>query len=152
MARLDKVKNLTGLAEWYAGNQRLRGLVNLVIVGESRAAAWQPLVSFPGVHVPSLLCILRRRHVVSACTQRAACHVPTTAHRALLPSSSGGVIDPAATMDREEAAECEHMHELVEKYKMHGTFRWIVAQASGCMCSFGATPSLFAGCVAAPVP
>ncbi|PSC73946.1 sucrose synthase [Micractinium conductrix] len=72
MARLDKVKNLTGLAEWYAGNQRLRGLVNLVIVG--------------------------------------------------------GVIDPAATMDREEAAECEHMHELVEKYKMHGTFRWIVAQ------------------------
>lgn len=33
MARLDKVKNLTGLAEWYAGNERLRGLANLVIVG-----------------------------------------------------------------------------------------------------------------------
>lgn len=34
MARLDKVKNLTGLAEWYGSNERLRGLVNLVIVGE----------------------------------------------------------------------------------------------------------------------
>lgn len=33
MARLDKVKNLTGLAEWYGSNKRLRGLVNLVIVG-----------------------------------------------------------------------------------------------------------------------
>lgn len=34
MARLDKVKNLTGLAEWYASSPRLRSLVNLVIVGE----------------------------------------------------------------------------------------------------------------------
>ncbi|GAQ80888.1 sucrose synthase [Klebsormidium nitens] len=33
MARLDRVKNLTGLVEWYAKNERLRGLVNLVIVG-----------------------------------------------------------------------------------------------------------------------
>eukprot|EP00887_Chlorella_sp_A99_P005770 scaffold1.g5770.t1 len=33
MARLDKVKNLTGLASWYGANERLRGLVNLVIVG-----------------------------------------------------------------------------------------------------------------------
>jgi hypothetical protein len=33
MARLDKVKNLTGLAEWYGQNERLRKLVNLVIVG-----------------------------------------------------------------------------------------------------------------------
>ena len=33
MARLDRVKNLSGLAEWFAGNQRLRKLVNLVIVG-----------------------------------------------------------------------------------------------------------------------
>lgn len=38
MARLDKVKNLTGLAEWYASNSRLRSLVNLVIVGERRGA------------------------------------------------------------------------------------------------------------------
>ena len=33
MARLDRVKNLTGLVEWYASNPRLRNLVNLVIVG-----------------------------------------------------------------------------------------------------------------------
>lgn len=38
MARLDKVKNLTGLAAWYGANPRLRGLVNLVIVGGWRAA------------------------------------------------------------------------------------------------------------------
>lgn len=37
MARLDKVKNLTGLAEWYAGSERLQGLANLVIVGEAGA-------------------------------------------------------------------------------------------------------------------
>lgn len=36
MARLDKIKNLTGLAEWYGASERLRGLVNLVIVGEQR--------------------------------------------------------------------------------------------------------------------
>lgn len=33
MARLDIVKNLTGLTEWYGKNMRLRELVNLVIVG-----------------------------------------------------------------------------------------------------------------------
>ncbi|KAL2334329.1 hypothetical protein Fmac_015542 [Flemingia macrophylla] len=33
MARLDKVKNLSGLVEWYARNNRLRSLVNLVVVG-----------------------------------------------------------------------------------------------------------------------
>ncbi|KAI5445197.1 Sucrose synthase 6 [Lathyrus oleraceus] len=33
MARLDKVKNISGLVEWYAKNKRLRSLVNLVIVG-----------------------------------------------------------------------------------------------------------------------
>jgi len=33
MARLDAVKNLAGLAEWYGANERLRKLVNLVIVG-----------------------------------------------------------------------------------------------------------------------
>ena len=68
----DKVKNLTGLAELYGSNQRLRDLVNLVIVG--------------------------------------------------------GVIDPEATADREEASECRKMHEMIEKYKMHDSIRWIVAQ------------------------
>ncbi|CAJ1960810.1 unnamed protein product [Sphenostylis stenocarpa] len=33
MARFDVVKNLTGLVEWYGKNQRLRKMVNLVIVG-----------------------------------------------------------------------------------------------------------------------
>ncbi|KAL2555270.1 Sucrose synthase 6 [Forsythia ovata] len=33
MARLDIVKNITGLTEWYGKNKKLRSLVNLVIVG-----------------------------------------------------------------------------------------------------------------------
>ncbi|KAG9133336.1 hypothetical protein Leryth_024330 [Lithospermum erythrorhizon] len=33
MARLDVVKNLTGLTEWYGKNKRLRNMANLVIVG-----------------------------------------------------------------------------------------------------------------------
>lgn len=33
MARLDRVKNLTGLVECYAKNSKLRELVNLVVVG-----------------------------------------------------------------------------------------------------------------------
>ncbi|KAM0957608.1 hypothetical protein ACFX2F_025929 [Malus domestica] len=33
MARLDIVKNITGLVEWYGQNKRLRNLVNLVVVG-----------------------------------------------------------------------------------------------------------------------
>ncbi|CAA3021881.1 sucrose synthase [Olea europaea subsp. europaea] len=36
MARLDRVKNLTGLVEWYAKNAKLRELVNLVVVGGDR--------------------------------------------------------------------------------------------------------------------
>lgn len=32
MARLDMVKNITGLVEWYGKNGRLRELVNLVVV------------------------------------------------------------------------------------------------------------------------
>ncbi|KAJ8549796.1 hypothetical protein K7X08_033503 [Anisodus acutangulus] len=35
MARLDTVKNTTGLVEWYGKNKRLRSLVNLVVVGGS---------------------------------------------------------------------------------------------------------------------
>ena len=32
MARLDTVKNITGLVDWYGKNKRLRNLVNLVVV------------------------------------------------------------------------------------------------------------------------
>ncbi|MDR3393054.1 MAG: sucrose synthase [Sulfuriferula sp.] len=33
IARLDRIKNLTGLVEWYGNSQRLRELANLVVVG-----------------------------------------------------------------------------------------------------------------------
>lgn len=33
MARLDRIKNITGLVEWYGNNPRLREAVNLVVVG-----------------------------------------------------------------------------------------------------------------------
>ncbi|MGG7053997.1 sucrose synthase [Nitrosomonas sp. ANs5] len=33
MARLDRIKNITGLVEWYGASQRLRSLANLVVVG-----------------------------------------------------------------------------------------------------------------------
>ena len=33
LARLDRIKNLTGLVEWYAKNDKLRQLANLLIVG-----------------------------------------------------------------------------------------------------------------------
>lgn len=36
MARLDRVKNMTGLVEWYGKNQRLRELANLVVVAGDR--------------------------------------------------------------------------------------------------------------------
>ncbi len=39
MARLDRIKNLTGLVEWYAGCERLRELANLVVVGGYADAA-----------------------------------------------------------------------------------------------------------------
>ncbi|MEW5311784.1 MAG: hypothetical protein WDW38_003470 [Sanguina aurantia] len=74
MARLDKVKNLTGLTELFGRSERLRGLANLVVVG--------------------------------------------------------GVVDPGATTDREEQAQCTMMHELMDKYKLHGQMRWLVAQGN----------------------
>ena len=33
MARLDRIKNLTGLVEWYGANPRLRELANLLVIG-----------------------------------------------------------------------------------------------------------------------
>nr|XP_043613013.1 sucrose synthase 7-like [Erigeron canadensis] len=72
MARLDTVKNITGLTEWFGKNKRLRSLVNLVVVA--------------------------------------------------------GFFDPSKSKDREEMAEIKKMHELVEKYKLKGQFRWIAAQ------------------------
>lgn len=72
MARLDHVKNITGLVELYGKSTELRELVNIVVVG--------------GYH------------------------------------------DPKKSNDREEIAEIEKMHSLIEKYKLHGQCRWISAQ------------------------
>jgi len=35
MARLDRIKNLAGLVEWYGASPRLRGVANLLVVGGS---------------------------------------------------------------------------------------------------------------------
>ena len=40
----------------------------------------------------------------------------------------GGYIDIKKSRDREEMGEIEKMHGLIEKYKLHGQFRWIKAQ------------------------
>ncbi|KAJ6340505.1 hypothetical protein OIU77_008297 [Salix suchowensis] len=73
MARLDTVKNITGLTEWYGKNTKLRNLVNLVVVA--------------------------------------------------------GFFDPSKSNDREEIAEIQKMHSLIEKYQLKGQFRWIAAQS-----------------------
>ena len=72
MARLDTVKNITGLVEWYAKDKRLREMANLVVVA--------------------------------------------------------GFFDMSKSNDREEKAEIKKMHDLIEKYKLKGSFRWIAAQ------------------------
>ncbi|KAK7857989.1 sucrose synthase [Quercus suber] len=43
MARLDRVKNITGLVEWYGKNTRLRELVNLVVVARDRRKEYKDL-------------------------------------------------------------------------------------------------------------
>lgn len=72
MARLDRVKNITGLVEWYGKNKTLREYANLVVVA--------------------------------------------------------GYNNVKRSNDREEIAEIEKMHTLIEKYKLDGNFRWISAQ------------------------
>lgn len=42
MARLDRIKNITGLVEWYASDERLRGLANLVVIAGHVDAAKSP--------------------------------------------------------------------------------------------------------------
>ncbi|HEY6044656.1 MAG TPA: sucrose synthase, partial [Nitrosospira sp.] len=69
MARLDVVKNLTGLAAWFAQDLRLSGLANLLVVG--------------------------------------------------------GHIDPAASTDGEERIEIDHMHAIMNEYKLDGRVRWL---------------------------
>jgi sucrose synthase len=69
MARLDTVKNLTGLAAWFGQCESLSAAANLLVIG--------------------------------------------------------GHIDPAASSDGEERAEIEHMHALMNEYKLEGRMRWL---------------------------
>ncbi|ESW10933.1 hypothetical protein PHAVU_009G250800 [Phaseolus vulgaris] len=74
MAKLDQVKNISGLVECFGKSSKLRELVNLVVVG--------------------------------------------------------GNIDVQKSRDSEEMQEIKKMHSLIEKYNLHGQFRWIKAQVN----------------------
>ncbi|CAI9105389.1 OLC1v1004300C1 [Oldenlandia corymbosa var. corymbosa] len=74
MARLDRVKNITGLVECYAKNNELREIANLVVVA--------------------------------------------------------GYNDVKKSNDREEVAEIEKMHNLMNQYSLGGQFRWLSAQTN----------------------
>ena len=69
MARLDRVKNLTGLAEWYGRNKRLRSLANLVIVGGIVDPALTKARASSG---PRVSCRLSRKAVIPADQPEAA--------------------------------------------------------------------------------
>lgn len=69
IARLDRIKNLTGLVEAYGKSGKLRKQANLVLIAS--------------------------------------------------------VIDPDKSKDAEEAAEIRKMHELIDRYKLQGSIRWI---------------------------
>ncbi|XP_057549204.1 sucrose synthase [Amaranthus tricolor] len=74
MARLDRVKNITGLVECYGKNAKLREQANLVVVA--------------------------------------------------------GYNDVKKSNDREEIAEIEKMHNLINEYNLKGQFRWISSQTN----------------------
>jgi sucrose synthase len=69
MARLDRIKNLTGLVDWYAQCPNLRERVNLVVFG--------------------------------------------------------GYVDPARSLDEEERAQIERMHELFDAHDLDHQVRWL---------------------------
>lgn len=69
IARLDRIKNLTGLVEAYGRDEALRRRANLVMVAS--------------------------------------------------------VVDPGRSKDAEEAAEIAKMHDILNRYQLHGQVRWI---------------------------
>jgi sucrose synthase len=69
IARLDRIKNLTGLVEAFGKSDKLRKQANLVLVAS--------------------------------------------------------VIDPEQSGDAEEKGEIGKMHELIDRYQLHGSIRWI---------------------------
>jgi hypothetical protein len=62
---------------------------------------------------------------VTSCALSFSLCAPPPTHS---PRCVGGVVDPSATVDREEADQCVQMHEIIKQYSMQGCFRWIVAQ------------------------
>ncbi|MDT8335952.1 MAG: sucrose synthase, partial [Desulfurivibrionaceae bacterium] len=75
IARLDRIKNLTGLVEAYGKSEKLRKQANLVLVAS--------------------------------------------------------VIDPEQSGDTEEKSEIGKMYELIDRYQLHGSVRWIGKMLSG---------------------
>lgn len=72
MARMDRIKNITGLVEWFGRSEALRGEANLLV--------------------------------------------------------ASGYMDPNRSADREERAEIERMHALIEQYGLEGQMRWVEMQ------------------------
>jgi sucrose synthase len=72
MARLDRIKNLTGLVQWFGESAKLREHCNLVVIG--------------------------------------------------------GYVDPLVSDDHEERVQIRLMHDLIERYKLDGTLRWLGAR------------------------
>ncbi|MDT8341343.1 MAG: glycosyltransferase, partial [Longimicrobiales bacterium] len=69
MSRLDRIKNMTGLLEWYGQSDELREAANLLLVG--------------------------------------------------------GHLDPGRSADRDERAEVERMHRLMDEHHLDGSVRWL---------------------------
>jgi sucrose synthase len=101
MARLDRVKNLTGLVEWYVGivfpSAAIHGSAQCSTIAHScTCTGWS-------AHLHLHPCRYGRSDRL-----RAAVNLLVV----------GGVIDPADTGDREEREECEKMHRLLQRYNL----------------------------------
>lgn len=109
-ARLNRVKNLTGLVEWCA--------VFCVYTHEpvGRLVGWKGPAA--GAR---LIESCASNHRASPCLPDNPPALTRYGRNGRLRSLAnlvivGGVIDPSHTGDREEAAECEKMHTLIDKY------------------------------------
>jgi len=78
MARLDRIKNISGLVEWYGASERLREQANLLIIA--------------------------------------------------------GHVDVSQSSDHEEQDEIRIVHDLIERYQLHGQVRWLGLQMEKNMC------------------
>lgn len=115
MARLDRVKNLSGLAEWFAANKRLRKLVNLVIVGKINCS-----VSASGLAAMRLCISLLPPTSTNVTLSDLSSYTVTPCDRV----NAGGVVSPEDTTDHEEKEQCIKMHEIVNQYNLDGEFRY----------------------------